>query len=408
MANLPLRSFAAAIIYLLTAATFGLIMVISPKTVFSLFPGAVSAHAHLLLLGWVTVTIIGGMYQIVPTIAGARLFNTRLAWVQFWLFNMGIILVFIGFLIGNRALIGGSGALTFFSILLFVFIISKTILNGTERGIIIRFFVAALIYLIAASLIGVLMALGSTRIVSSHVHLALLGFVSMTIIGAMYQMFPMLSIRDLYSEKLAHVQFWLINVGIVGLISGFLINSRPVTGAFGALIFLSILIFAFIIFRTLKNEVKGPDKGLDVSAKYFLSAVVYFVAASSIGVILAVGPGLLPFGALSSHVHLELIGWVSLTIIGAMYHLVPMIVWMEAFGDKIGLENVPMITDLYSQKTAGLILWLLNLGIIGIFFGFWTNSRLLLVVFGALMLGMFYLFGYDMFKVYRTKKRFVS
>jgi hypothetical protein len=70
-----------------------------------------------------------------------------------------------------------------------------------------------------------------------------------------------------------------------------------------------------------------------------------------------------------THAHLALIGFVTLTIMGAMYHLVPMLVWMEKYGPKMGKEKVPNIQDLFSQKVASLILITMVLGIGGIYLG---------------------------------------
>lgn len=48
-------------------------------------------HAHFNLLGWVSLALIGGIYQLNP-----KLGETRLARVHFWLHNIGMPLMLLG------------------------------------------------------------------------------------------------------------------------------------------------------------------------------------------------------------------------------------------------------------------------------------------------------------------------
>lgn len=86
----------AAILYLCAGVSLGLFMGASHDH--TLFP----VHAHINLLGWVSLTLIGVIYHFFPQ-AGA----SRLATVQFWLHN-GALLVMMGalavHLYGNEAI----------------------------------------------------------------------------------------------------------------------------------------------------------------------------------------------------------------------------------------------------------------------------------------------------------------
>lgn len=74
----------AAILYLCAGVSLGLFMGASHDH--TLFP----VHAHINLLGWVSLALIGVIYQYFP-VAGA----SRLATVQFWLHN-GALVVMMG------------------------------------------------------------------------------------------------------------------------------------------------------------------------------------------------------------------------------------------------------------------------------------------------------------------------
>src|SRR4051812_45949576 len=85
-----------AVVYFVIGVGFGLYMGASgDHTLFSV-------HAHINLLGWVSLTLIGLIYRQFPDIA-----TNRLAKIQFWLHNLGLpcLLVALTCLMqGNRAI----------------------------------------------------------------------------------------------------------------------------------------------------------------------------------------------------------------------------------------------------------------------------------------------------------------
>ena len=74
--------FAVAPIYVLIGMGFGVYM--GATADFSLAP----AHAHLNLIGWVTMALYGAFYAL------AKGASQRLAWITFWLNNVGISIMF--------------------------------------------------------------------------------------------------------------------------------------------------------------------------------------------------------------------------------------------------------------------------------------------------------------------------
>jgi len=39
-------------------------------------------------------------------------------------------------------------------------------------------------------------------------------------------------------------------------------------------------------------------------------------------------------------------------VVGSLYHVVPFIVWLDRYADRVGLERVPAIDDLYDARVA--------------------------------------------------------
>lgn len=355
--DLTVRFFAAALFYLLVASALGLAPLLGVQYPYP-------AHTHLALLGWVSLTIMGAMYQIVPTLTGRELRSKTLAEGQFYLMNAGLLALFLAFALGNWTLLAFGGGVVLLASLLFLYLIFGTIGSWERLTLSLKFFSAALIYYLAAVAFGLLMALGmgwGGRPISIHAHLAGAGFISLTIVGAMYQMAPMLALKELRGEGLGRWVFYLLNIGVLGIMASFWTGVYGYVAVAGAIFAIGALIFAGSMLATIGPTFHGW-KGLDISVKYFVAAVLYFLAALTLGLLMALG--VIPLGLKSAHAHVALLGWVSTTIVGAMYHILPMLVWVERYGPKLGLEEVPTMKELYGQRSAEVQFWVFNLGIV--------------------------------------------
>jgi cbb3-type cytochrome oxidase subunit 1 len=83
----------------------------------------------------------------------------------------------------------------------------------------IRFIKMSLVYLAIGATLGALFPV-FPRLLGlkyAHVHLNLLGFMSMMVYGVAYHILPRFQGKMLHSERLAEVQFWLANIGLIGL-----------------------------------------------------------------------------------------------------------------------------------------------------------------------------------------------
>jgi hypothetical protein len=67
------------------------------------------------------------------------------------------------------------------------------------------------------------------------------------------------------------------------------------------------------------------------------------------------------FGAPGT-VHLLVLGVVGFVVLGTLYHVVPFIVWVHRYSDRLGYEAVPMIDDLYDDRIAAVDFALLGGG----------------------------------------------
>lgn len=403
--NLAISFFKVGLGYLAITLLLGLTMVFGLGYGIFGSQGAKAAHVHASLLGFVTMIIIGSMYQITPTLTGTSLYGGNLPKKQFWLMNMGILGMFIALLFLRGTLRTGFqvlfGVVVLIASLLYGYIIFRTL--GESRSkikpVTIPFFKAAIIFLLLGEFLGILKAAypgsfsGLLLSKTAHAHLGTLGFITMTIFGAEYQMFPMLSLKKLKSESWARINLWSFIIGTAGFIISLLLVRAGGGLTEQRLVSLSLTLFVVVLllstYTFLGNMwftlIGASWKKLDVSVKYLFFGQVFLLVTTFIGSSMAVfyhlglldwmvglgfaAKGLSLYGLIWTHAHLALIGFVTLTIIGATYHLVPMLVWMERYGPKMGKEKVPNIQDLFSKKLAHAILYVLLTGLIGIYFG---------------------------------------
>jgi uncharacterized membrane protein YobD (UPF0266 family) len=120
----------------------------------------------------------------------------------------------------------------------------------------LKFAWASLVYLVIGSTMGAIMLLTSDSIKSAHAHVLLLGFVAMMIFGVGYHLLPVFAGTDLYSLRLAQIQFWMQNIGLIGL--AFTMPNRYAsndylmgTFFFAGLSLLAIYIFVYNMARSL-------------------------------------------------------------------------------------------------------------------------------------------------------------
>jgi hypothetical protein len=119
------RYFRISVLYALVGMVWGIYMAITEDH--STYP----AHAHLLLLGWVSMVIYGVIYRLCPKAA-----EGTLARIHFWIANAGLVvmipgvaLINSGYDLGEPPAAVGS-LITFLAMALF----AVTVWRGTAAG----------------------------------------------------------------------------------------------------------------------------------------------------------------------------------------------------------------------------------------------------------------------------------
>ena len=106
----------AALLYGLLGGLIGIVRLVEP----TLLPGNIPrAHAHIMLLGFVLMTIYGVALHVLPRFSGFPLYSERLANWQLYLANIGLPLMIAGWLLLRDGVLLAGGILSYAAIVLF-------------------------------------------------------------------------------------------------------------------------------------------------------------------------------------------------------------------------------------------------------------------------------------------------
>jgi cbb3-type cytochrome oxidase subunit 1 len=245
-----------------------------------------------------------------------------------------------------------------------------------------------------------LLALYASRIQGFHfqklllalTHVAVLGWVSMAIFGALFQLVPVVFETRLYSERLAWLQFWLHVPGLAGLALGFW---RYQFGALflisAAFLLLSLLLFVGNIAATMLRS-----KARSLTSLFVASGLFHLAVTAALGFALAVNLGF-PYiverdhlDFLKIHAHLGLGGWVLMVIMG------------------VGLKLIPMfnLSHGFSEAPARAAFALVNGGLVGLALAWWLfpSDAAILIFAGVLAAGVL-LFLVQLILIFRSRLR---
>ncbi|CAG0976511.1 hypothetical protein METP3_01816 [Methanosarcinales archaeon] len=102
--TLGVKFLKASLIYFIIGVTMGAIMTIGSIYDFVVLSKLFErAHAHISLIGWVSLSIIGFIYYLILGNLGKPLYSEWLGNMGFWLINIGICAEFVALLIGGYA-----------------------------------------------------------------------------------------------------------------------------------------------------------------------------------------------------------------------------------------------------------------------------------------------------------------
>jgi len=270
--------------------------------------------------------------------------------------------------------------------------------NAPHSSVVIPHFIfGGLCFLIVAVLIilahtNILEAYFNSKIIAIT-HMAVLGWATMIVFGALYQLIPVVFETSLYSEKLAKITFWTSAVSVLYLTYSFWVNAFSTHLVYASVfMFLSLFLFIInVILSYIKSEIKN------ISSKFIIASIFWLAITEFVGTLIAFN---FKFNFLSEihlhylkiHASLGTIGWFLSLIIGVGSTLIPMFLISHQ------LKKEKLVVSFVSINV-GLLILTLNWFI-------FLNSMLTIICWALIVVGVisFMSFVYDAYKKRIRKK----
>ena len=336
-----------------------------------------SVHVHAILVGGILQLMIGGL---LASLSSDSQSNHASSNSHPWLFatlNTATVLLLIGFGLGNMMIVGGAGIAVIGAVASIAPIVwqyaRQSPTQATDSSWLFR---VSLISLLVGLIISVAMAFQFVQQYYAHarllhLHLILLGFVTMAMIGATHRLLPIVLNTELYSLKLARFVMVVLPVGFVVLIGGFITSSLHLELAIGGLLILSIGLYAYNLLRTWQRS-SHPG---NVASDHLLLATFFLVLMMMMGVLVGANflpqPPMLPFGSLhlAAYTHMAFIGFMLQTVFGILSYGIPkMLATDRAMSRKkqeLYREQLAAIMDRWrAVQLTGLSLGTMGFGIL--------------------------------------------
>lgn len=145
----------------------------------------------------------------------------------------------------------------------YVMILYNLNFGGSMDRTTVWFIKAGMIYFLIGSFVGFSMAIWPEVVTyyrAVHAHFNLLGWMTMMIFGVAYHILPRFSGRPLHSPLIARTQFYLANIGLIGMVlslafithRGSTIFSRTLLTIFSLTEVIAISLFVYNMWKTIR------------------------------------------------------------------------------------------------------------------------------------------------------------
>jgi hypothetical protein len=332
-AAVPLR-------FLLTAPWFlalaGLVLVFGgADALASRWTPSLLAVTHLVTLGFMSMIMIGALFQLLPVVAGAPV--RRAQWVAGIVhpaLTAGTLSLAAGFLLGSPWALRAAAALLALAFAVFIAAAGAALLHSTVRDPSVRAMRLALIALIVTVALGLSLAAALgwrvsaplLGITAQHAAWGLAGWTMLLAIGVALQVVPMFQLTPSYPKAVASFLAPGLFVALAGWSVAFWLGWTAVAAALGVLVALLVGAFAVATLILQHRSRRQHDNPTFLTWRagmlgLLLAAAVWIgrdgleaVAANRAAVLLGV---------------LFLAGFAASVIAGMLYNIVPFLLWID-------------------------------------------------------------------------------
>jgi hypothetical protein len=326
----PIAFLLTGFSWLLLASILGLAILIGLVHGTPLPPWVRQIHVHAALVGGVTQMILGGFLAMMPpphSTGSARRDSHPSAFLAL---NTGTIAMLIGFWLHHYQIVGAAGVLVGAACVWMARVAWSRSSQNAPSSWNRWYYAVAFLALFGGLAFGETLAFGLMpesygHLRIAHIHLGLIGFAIVAIIGAIVILLPTVLNTSGSSPTLKQPALILMLLGIAALIGGFLNVSVTIQLAAGGLLFAGGALYTVNLFRTWMGS---PHNG-NAASDHLLIGVFFLLFTIVLGILVGVNslssPPVMPFGTLHliAYTHMALLGFILQTSMGVLSHLIP-------------------------------------------------------------------------------------
>lgn len=327
---------------------------------------------HLITIGWLSLLMLGALYQFVPVITNTTLYSQRLPLYSIAAILPGLAAMLAGFMaLGGNAFLHTvclpiGGALVLAGFALGALNLAVTLWRARPLPLPADFVAFSLVFLLLTALVGVGFALAfalphppvfllalAGRGLGLHVAVGLGGWFTLTVMGVSYRLLSMFMLAPDEPRRSTHAALILTVGGLAVLAAGALIGLWSAM-ALGGIEALGAVLAGVGVACYLGDiaEFYRARKRRQLELNSITAAVALTLAALA----LVLAAAALAWGTLDRFAgaigYLFVFGGLSGLGLSQLYKIIPFLTWLEVFGKRLGKGPVPRVQDLVNERRA--------------------------------------------------------
>lgn len=326
----------------------------------------IAGLVHLYLLGFVMMVIFGAMYQLIPVVLEIPLFSKDFAYVQFYIYLVGIVIFCLSLWYESLIQLLPYGALmVYISMLIFIVNLFLTYKNLEHWTLVAKFIFVSNLFLLFGAGMGFFISLDLIygffgdilKSLSVHIAATIGGYVMMSIMGVGMVLLPMFSLAHNFSQKPMEWAFYTMTLGLLGYIIASFLQWQTVLYLSFALVLVAIILGIYQMYSIFKARVRRQN---DFWAKNMIASFFSLIVCLDFIVFAILGDEqryLMAFG------FLLFFGFFIFFIVGHIYKILPFLVWYQRFSPLVGKCKVPMLHQMIKERVADVQFWVSVVGI---------------------------------------------
>ena len=340
----PIKFFLIAPVFAIIAGIFALF-----SNSYEMHNPNIIAAIHLITIGFIVMTILGALQQMLPVIAGAIIPNAKsVSNITYSMLSLGLISFTVGFILYEKLYFFLAIIMLLIGLLYFTLTSLVQLFKVKNKSYIVIGMILSLVFFIMAFLIGIhlLIANATSNINALHYSFALVhynyvffGFLFLLVVSISIQVVPMFWVASSYKKY----EQSLIIFTSTALLLFYPINLFMDLGldiVYKVLFNLVILYFVFLTIQKLRNRKR---KLKDITVNFYMTSMVFL----AIGAIywLAMSFFTLPsnlFGTLLG------LGFIVSLMNGMLYKIIPFLTWFHL--NAKGLFDIPTMREMIPIK----------------------------------------------------------